>query len=221
MSKLAAFFVIFIVGSTAINSANAQDKPAEPPFHPYGTFTGQFFSDYWYQIGADTAASRGSQYYSGNKKFAQAFDIRRVYLGYEYNFTKEITSQLLLSHENGANATATLVNAEKVTTTIDSATGFVKTVTLTPSPTAGIPTNSSGDIVLDGNRGLYIKAANLRFKGWVPNATVIFGEKGTYAFALPEAMWSYRSIEKTVMDARGMAQSNDLGIALAGTADKD
>jgi hypothetical protein len=144
-----------------------------------------------------------------------------VYLGYEYNFTKEITSQLLLSHENGANATATLVNAEKVTTIIDSATGFVKTVTLTPSPTAGIPTNSSGDIVLDGNRGLYIKAANLRFKGWVPNATVIFGQQGTYAFALPEAMWSYRSIEKTVMDARGMAQSNDLGIALAGTADKD
>lgn len=212
MKKLATFFVALFLGSLALSTAHAQS--ADTTFKPSGKLSMQFFGDYFYQIASDTAPSRGKQYYSGNPKFYQAFDIRRVYLGYDYNFSKDVSTQLLLAHENGAYGKAVALTGVK---SAADTTGKITNTTTT----TGIVTNSSGDIVLDGNRGIYIKAANLRFKGWVPNATVIFGQQGTYAFALPEAMWGYRSIEKTVMDARGLAGSNDLGIALAGTADKD
>jgi hypothetical protein len=233
MKKFISFFALSLLLGGAAASSYAQDST----FHPSGKFSMQFFSDYDYVLSADTAGSgpktkipAGKTYYApidpanangqGNiwQKFYQAFDIRRVYLGYDYQMSKDVSAQLLLSHENGTLVNnATLLNTG-TTATYDS---VKKTVTIVPGKTSTLPTSSSGDIVLDGNRGLYLKAANVQFKNWIPMSTVIFGQQGTAVFGVAEALWGYRSIEKTIMDMRGIAQSNDLGIQARGNIDND
>jgi hypothetical protein len=186
---LAGLCGLFAQHSFAQTSGTSTPTPEE--FKPSGAFSMQFITDYYAVISADTAASRGFKgglyepngaiSSTANTKGYQAFDLRRVYLGYDYHFTKTIAGQLLFAHENGA---------------------------------------SNGDVVLDANRGVYIKAANLRFKDVLPNSTLIIGQQGTAAFALTESIWGYRSIEKTMMDFRGFAGSNDLGIQLMGGFDQ-
>jgi hypothetical protein len=197
MKKLITVFALAVLTalsySTAALAQNGNQTAPPEEFNPSGAFSGQLFVDYYYVMSADTLPSiAGKGYYEPNNhtltsafdntRYYQAFDIRRVYIGYDYNFSRTIAGQVLFSHENGYN---------------------------------------NGDIVVDQNRGLYLKAANLRFKGWVPNAQVIVGQQGTAAFALSEQIWNYRSIEKAIMDFRGLAQSNDLGVQLAGTFDAE
>ena len=195
MKNLFRCFVLAGFSSLLASAAVAQTSGTQttPPeeFKPSGNFSMQFITDYYNVISADTAAKygfKGGLYEpnsaistTANTKGYQAFDLRRVYLGYDYNFTKNIAGQLLFAHENGA---------------------------------------SNGDVVIDQNRGLYIKAANLRFKNAIPNSTLIIGQQGTATFALTESIWGYRSIEKTMMDFRGFAPSNDLGIQLMGGFDQ-
>lgn len=72
-----------------------------------------------------------------------------------------------------------------------------------------------------GDRILYIKAANLRWKNIIKNNDLVLGQMATPLFALmSEKVWGYRSIEKTVADMRGFGSSNDLGIAWQGKNDK-
>jgi hypothetical protein len=68
-----------------------------------------------------------------------------------------------------------------------------------------------------GDRVFFIKAANLRWKNIIHNNDLIFGQMATPVFALmSEKVWAYRSVEKTIIDMRGLASSNDFGIAWQG-----
>jgi hypothetical protein len=193
MKKLAIFLVSFIISSLALSSVHAQDKPAEPPFHPYGVVSGQLFADYYYIMSADTTKLGGKGYYepnanisaSANTRYYQAFDLRRAQLGYTYWFSKDITGKVLLEHENGAAA--------------------------------------NGDVMLDAKRGLYLKEANVAFGNAIPMGTVIFGQQATNVFSVDEGLLGYRSIEKSIVDRDGMSEagSNDLGIQLVGNIDND
>jgi hypothetical protein len=70
-----------------------------------------------------------------------------------------------------------------------------------------------------GDRIMYVKAANIRWKNIVKNNDLVVGQMATPFFSLmSEKVWGYRSIEKTVADMRGFAISNDLGIAWQGKA---
>ncbi|MEO6904352.1 MAG: hypothetical protein ABI315_14525 [Bacteroidia bacterium] len=67
----------------------------------------------------------------------------------------------------------------------------------------------------NATRTVFIKAANIRWKKILPNTDLIFGQSATPAFpSTTEKVWGYRSIEKTIMDMRGIVSSNDLGISL-------
>ncbi len=230
-SVACAILALCLTHSAFAPSAYAQG--ADSTFKPSGKFSMQFFSDYDYVLSADTGGMasskvpKGGTYYTpldpknansqGGiwQKFYQAFDIRRVYLGYDYQMSPNVSAQLLLSHENGTLANnASIVTG--VTPTTDTVTKDVKSVATTKTT---LPTSSSGDIVLDGNRGFYLKAANVQFKNWIPMSTVIFGQQGTAVFGVAEAIWGYRSVEKTIADMRGNAQSNDLGIQVKGNID--
>jgi hypothetical protein len=71
--------------------------------------------------------------------------------------------------------------------------------------------------VSDGSRGLYIKAANLKWKNIFHNADLVIGQSSTPTFATTsEPVWGYRSLEKTIMDMHKIGGSNDLGISLQG-----
>ena len=67
---------------------------------------------------------------------------------------------------------------------------------------------------------LFIKDAYLRWKNVFTGSDLIFGEQPTPAFDIAETMWGYRSLEKTIMDLRGIISSRDLGISLKGKFDE-
>ena len=64
-------------------------------------------------------------------------------------------------------------------------------------------------------RTVFVKAANVKWSNILPNTDIIFGQQATPAFSNTiEKFWGYRSIEKTILDMRGVCASNDLGIAI-------
>lgn len=75
-----------------------RQKPKEE-FKPSGKIWGYAFGDYAYKLHADSA-QRGNVQYSRLLKDYNSFNFRRIYLGYDYQFTANISSQLLLAHES-------------------------------------------------------------------------------------------------------------------------
>jgi hypothetical protein len=189
---LAAIAAVFSYTSTAF--AQTDDT-----FKPHWAFNGQLFADYYYMMSADTVTGKGANgplgksYYepnsnissTANTRYYQAFDLRRVQLGANYWFTKDIIAKVLLEHENGAAA--------------------------------------NGDVALDAKRTFYAKEASITFQNAIPMGNVIFGQQATNVFSVDEGLMGYRSVEKSILDMRGMSEagSNDLGIQLAGTFDND
>jgi hypothetical protein len=193
MKKLRWILVLLLLASSSTQSVHAQ---SDSLYRPNGAVWGMLFSDYYYVLSADTSLGKGvagplgKGYYepnanistSANTRYYQAFDIRRLYLGYTYHFAKDIDGGILFSHENGA------------------------------------PGN--GDVVLDKNRGLYLKTAFIQFHTKDHLDSLTFGEQATPAFTLEESLWNYRSVEQTILQFRGLAQSVDLGVQVAGSFDK-
>ena len=141
---------------------------------PSGKLWGLSFGDYTVKVHADSL-KRGNTQYSGIPKNFSSFDIRRLYLGYDYTFNEKFAAELLLSHEGNTDA--------------------------------------------NGNRTLFIKAANLRWKNIYKYADLLAGQMSTPTYSLMEKIWGYRSIEKTIADMRRIGISNDVGIALRGRFD--
>jgi hypothetical protein len=183
------FSFVLIAISLSLFSVNtfAQDSlKTKTDFKPFGKIWGYAFGDYAYKLHAD-AEKRGSIQYSKLPEDYNSFNFRRIYLGYDYQFSPNISSQFLLAHESTAEANT-----------------------------------SNPDVLTNGNRAMYIKAMNIRFKNVIPRATIIAGQQATPTFAtLVDAVWGYRSIEKSIADQRGISSSTDLGVAVSGKIGKN
>ncbi len=208
---LSAFSLLFIIGfaasshaqdnTTLIKSMTHTDSPVDTsttPYVPNGKVTFQLIADYNYKAAGDS--NKVTQPYSGvapgyyqlTPKTDQAFNARRIYFGYDYNFTRNFTGQVLLADEP-AEEYSTLVAA---------------------SPNAG-PINA------DGTNGVYVKMANVQWKNMIPYAKLTFGQQAPPTFVpFTEYLWAYRSIEKTIMDMRSIGSSTDFGIQLSGKFDQ-
>lgn len=82
----------------------AQDTTkTKPEFKPSGKLWGYVFGDYYYKTHADSLG-RGTGEYSGLKENANAFEFRRIYLGYDYQISEKFSAELLLSHEKNYDA---------------------------------------------------------------------------------------------------------------------
>ncbi|MBI5464731.1 MAG: hypothetical protein HY966_07265 [Ignavibacteriales bacterium] len=68
----------------------------------------------------------------------------------------------------------------------------------------------------NGKVGVFVKDAYLRWKNIFSGSDLIFGIQPTPAYEISEAAWGYRSLEKTIMDLRGVVPSRDQGISLKG-----
>ena len=157
-----------------------------------GRLWGYMFGDYYYKAHADTLARGGSNQYSGIPQNRNAFQFRRIYLGYDYNISKKFSAELLLAAEDNFPA----FNA--------------------PSSTA-----ASGDQLLNNKLIFYIKLANIRWKNIWKGTDFVFGQAATPAFPLlAEKIWNYRSIERTISDIR-RTPSYDFGGSLQGTFDPE
>lgn len=96
-----AFIIFFCLVST--NTMSQDSTKAKEEFKPSGKIWGYTFGDYAYKLHADSA-QRGNAQYSKLPKDYNSFNFRRVYLGYDYQFTPNISSQLILAHESGFEA---------------------------------------------------------------------------------------------------------------------
>ena len=74
---------------------------------------------------------------------------------------------------------------------------------------------------LEGSTGSpIVKDAYLKWKNVFNGSDLVFGMQPTPAFDVSEAAWGYRSLEKTIMDLRGVVFPRDLAISLKGKLDE-
>jgi len=209
-----------IVATTSTTIANKSDKAnaeantqpataaktttkaadADTSWKPQRRLWGYAFGDEYY-AGHSDPANRGSEtMYNGVPTNRNAFQFRRLYLGYDYEITKKFKAEVLLSSEPNAN---TGVN--------------------------GSTSIQNGDNLVDGKMAFWIKNFNLRVRDVWAGTDFVIGEMSTPGFALnepgtnapvslSEATWGYRSIEKTITDFH-KNNSYDVGAALQGTFD--
>jgi hypothetical protein len=167
------------------------DTTSKNTFKPTGKLWGHVFGDAYYKAHSDSLGRGGSNQYTGVPKGRSAFQIRRVYLGYDYDITKEFSVELLLAAEEN---TANYTNPAAVT-------------------------SSAGDQLADGKLSFYLKFINLRWKNIFNGTDLVVGQMATPASSLLiNKIWNYRPIERTVASIR-RTQAYDLGVALQGTFD--
>jgi hypothetical protein len=63
---------------------------------------------------------------------------------------------------------------------------------------------------------VFVKDAYLQWENAFPRNDFWFGIHPTPAFEVSEAAWAFRSLEKTIMDLRGIVPSRDFGVSLRG-----
>jgi len=177
-------------GSVKAQYLTASDSAFNAGNQMTGRIWGLVFGDYYYKSHADALNRGGSNQYSGIPQGRNAFQMRRIWLGYDYNFNKKFSSELLLAAEDN-------------------------------SPAGNPPTSgsASGDELLNNKLAFYVKLANLRIKNLWTGTDLVIGQQATPAFGRSsDKTWSYRSIEKTLIDIRRTA-AYDLGVGLQGTFD--
>ncbi len=77
----------------------------------------------------------------------------------------------------------------------------------------------AGATTTDGKLAAYVKDAWLKWKGIFTGSDLIFGIQQTAAFDASETAWGYRSLDKTIMDLRGIVPSRGFGLTLKGKLD--
>jgi hypothetical protein len=106
------FCSALIIFFLSVNSSNAQftvssDSAFKAGNPNTGQLWGYMFGDYYFKGNADTLNRGASTQYSGIPKDRNAFQIRRLYLGYNYNITKKFAAEVLLEAAPGEGLTDT------------------------------------------------------------------------------------------------------------------
>ena len=159
-------------------------------FKPGGRLWGYAFGDLYYLQHADATNRGGETNYAGVPANRNAFQFRRIYLGYDYDISKKFSAEVLLAVEPNANV-----------------------------GTVGTSTVQNSDNLADGKMSFFIKNFDLRWKNVWSGTDFIVGELSTPAFPLlSEKVWGYRSIERTIADFH-KTNSYDLGASLQGAFD--
>ncbi len=185
-----AVFIFFAIASQAQTNYLNNDSAYRAGVPSSGRIWGYVFGDFYYKSHSDSLNRGGNNQYTGIPQSRNAFQFRRIYLGYDYSFNKKFSTELLLAAE-------------------DNFPAFNP-----PSQTA-----ANGDELSNSKETFFIKLANLHIKNIWPGTELVIGEQTTPAFAnLTEKVWNYRSVERTMTDIR-RTPSYDLGAGLNGVFD--
>jgi len=188
---------------TASKTEAKQADPVDTSWHPQRRLWGYAFGDAYYDQHSPALTStqgKENNYYQTPTN-RNAFQFRRIYLGYDYEINQKFKAEVLLASEPNEN-------------------------TLPVSSTVGV---QNSDNLADGKMSFYIKNFNLRVREVWSGTDFVVGEMSTPGFALNEAgtngpvslsetTWGYRSIERTITDFH-KNNSYDVGVALQGTFD--
>ena len=155
-------------------------------FKPGGKLWGLAYGDYAYKAKGDSLNRGGTNQYTGIKTNQSMFQFRRIYLGYDYNISERFSAEFLLASEDNETSSA------------------LKTPTTT------------GDLLQDSKLAPFVKLANISWKNIFPHANLLIGQMYTpSAVLLPEVVWDYRCIERTISDLR-RTPTYDMGVSLRG-----
>src|SRR5690348_3423758 len=102
--SLSALFAAAILSSVPVRAQlKAEACVPDTSFRPHGSLSGYAFGDYYYKAHADSL-NRGGNQYSGVPSGKNAFQFRRVYLGYDYAISPRFSAQVLLAAEDASDA---------------------------------------------------------------------------------------------------------------------
>lgn len=74
---------------------------------------------------------------------------------------------------------------------------------------------------IEGTTGApIVKDAYIKWKNIFNGSDMIIGMQPTPAFDVSESVWGYRSLEKTILDLRGIVSSRDVAVSLRGKLDE-
>ncbi|MFI5250886.1 MAG: hypothetical protein ACHQQQ_00520 [Bacteroidota bacterium] len=197
MSKL--FYSVLISLLCACSLSVAQDNA------PAGKISGYMFGDFFYNFARDTSFATGKNTPTKTALTGpadmQGFQFRRIYITYDNDISNLFTSRFRLEADQSALTSGTSALAVK-------SGGKGKDTTITASQYGGKIT-------------VFVKDAYLKWKNVFSNSDLIFGIQPTTAYDISEGAWGYRSLEKTIMDLRGIIPSRDFGLALRGKITDD
>ncbi len=80
---------------------------------------------------------------------------------------------------------------------------------------------STEKTLLTGKYSFAVKTAYLEWKNLIPQSSIFAGMEPTPTWGYSESIWNYRSVEKTIMDYRGIGSAVDIGVSVKGTFDKE
>lgn len=196
--KLHLFFILALISCSFVSRSQTLDTMTD--FIPSASLWGYAFGDYAFKGNADTVGNAyGSPGRGGSNQYAKIpqntnfFQFRRIYLGVNYYISPKFTAEFLLAAED------------------DFAPGSIGNQ------------SSTGDVFSTNNPNFvaYVKLANIRWKNIFSGTDLVVGQASTPSFPLmSEAIWGYRSIERTITD-NFRTPSFDLGISLQGHFDAD
>lgn len=102
---LTKFTLLFLTGFLFWTSASdAQTHNTDTTFKSHGKISGYAFGDYYYKAHSDLMNRGGANQYTGTPKGRNAFQFRRIYLGYDYFISPKFTAQVLLAAEDANDA---------------------------------------------------------------------------------------------------------------------
>jgi hypothetical protein len=92
--------LITILLTAMLANAQAQTTPVDSTFKPSGKVWGVVFGDYYYKAHSDVLNRGGANQYSNIEKGRNAFQFRRVLLGYSYDITPKFTAEFVIAAED-------------------------------------------------------------------------------------------------------------------------
>jgi len=182
-------------GRAAKSDKKEAPKKAEPDtaWKPVRRLWGYTFGDFYYDAHSDNGGRGGETNYAGVPTYRNAFQFRRIYLGYDYDINKKFSATLLLASEPNASTSA--------------ATGT---------------TISNGDNLVDNKMSFYIKYAYLKVRDLWTGTDFVIGSQPTPTWNLSsEQIFNHRWIERTITDFHKLGNSFDVGAGLQGTFDPE
>ncbi|MGZ4033391.1 MAG: hypothetical protein ACXVP4_00895 [Bacteroidia bacterium] len=118
--------VITSVSVARMSAQETKDTAKKAEFKPSGKVWGYVFGDYAFKTHADSLGSAGNNnssanaltningrkvaantQYSGLPTNFNSFNLRRIYLGYDYNISERFSASVLLAHESGVESNST------------------------------------------------------------------------------------------------------------------
>jgi len=99
-ARLQKTVLIIPIITAMVLTVQAQTTPTDTTFKPSGKAWGLAFGDYYYKAHSDIANRGGANQYTNIEKGRNAFQFRRILVGYSYEFSEKFTAEVVVAGED-------------------------------------------------------------------------------------------------------------------------